>query len=486
MAAAKFWTKKRIIILIAALLVVAAIVVTTVVLVLKNNEVPTAEESVARGSLSSSISSSGTVVETGVTEDIPFYAALNGITDADALEGYADNFSWTDYFVNAAVNDVPLYYEVVEVNGELAYRRTTMHTSSDEILTMFKVVPIYLDYDALRADYEAIYREAIANDALPSDTTLTDFILNIILTTGGYDGALPDDFRQYLIRGETETEITSAYPKALIEATASPEETGDIEYAVYNFNLYAGQYVGLDTNVFTVSVTQLYTSFTVTEYDVASIDLMLREAQAAEEETGVKQGVYAAVSINALGGRRVIAEILEILNGSYSSGVSYYSVRAKIVFGAATVLDLTVQENAESDIGRAYLAANPDAAEMVYLDYGYYDPALSAETVGGLGVDIYDILSREEVLSGYSVAVRVPQEVVYDSLIVSTQCVFYDGENRPYVIVRDGSRERRVYVRILLSTGTEAAVEAQEGYELNEGDRIIYRANDSLLSSILG
>ena len=156
------------------------------------------------------------------------------------------------------------------------------------------------------------------------------------------------------------------------------------------------------------------------------------------------------------------------------------------MFGAATVLDLTVQENAESDIGRAYLAANPDAAEMVYLDYGYYDPALSAETVGGLGVDIYDILSREEVLSGYSVAVRVPQEVVYDSLIVSTQCVFYDGENRPYVIVRDGSRERRVYVRILLSTGTEAAVEAQDGYELNEGDRIIYRANDSLLSSILG
>ena len=106
--------------------------------------------------------------------------------------------------------------------------------------------------------------------------------------------------------------------------------------------------------------------------------------------------------------------------------------------------------------------------------------------VNALGIDVNDILTREEVLVGYSVAVRVPQEVVYNSLIVPTKCIFYDSESKPYVTVRESGRDKRVYVRILLSTGTEAAVEANSGYELNEGDKVVYRADDSLISSILG
>ena len=44
----------------------------------------------------------------------------------------------------------------------------------------------------------------------------------------------------------------------------------------------------------------------------------------------------------------------------------------------------------------------------------------------------------------------------------------------------------RTLICMPLSTGTEAAVEANAGYELNEGDIVIYKADDSLISSILG
>lgn len=484
MAAGKFWTKKRIVVFTLILIILVTAVVLGVVFGLKSGEVKTAEESVARGSLSSSISSSGTVVETGITQDIPFYAAVNDITDLDDIKDYDSNFSWTDFLVNAIMNEVPLYYKVVYTDREMRGARNILTTKSEN-RTVFRVSPMYFDFEALRADYD----ELVAAGVISQDTTLSDFMLDIILAPGGSDDGLPSELNKYLILDESEEavrEINTDYVKALIEAAVSPEESGAIEYTLYNFNLTEGTYIGMDSTVFRVSVTQLYTSFTVTEYDVASIDKMLRESAAAEAETGVKQGVYAAVTINALNGRKVLAEIQEILTGSYSSGVAYYAVKAKIVFGEPKVVDLDSPAESDAELAARYIAENPGAEEMRYLDYTYYDESLDSETVEGLGVDVTDILTREEVLVGYSVAVRVPQEVVYNSLIVPTKCIFYDSESKPYVTVRESGRDKRVYVRILLSTGTEAAVEANSGYELNEGDKVIYRADDSLISSILG
>lgn len=59
MAKTKFWTKKRIIITVIVCLVVAAVAVTAIVLGVKSAEPETALETVTRGSLQSSISSSG-------------------------------------------------------------------------------------------------------------------------------------------------------------------------------------------------------------------------------------------------------------------------------------------------------------------------------------------------------------------------------------------------------------------------------------------
>ena len=69
---------------------------------------------------------------------------------------------------------------------------------------------------------------------------------------------------------------------------------------------------------------------------------------------------------------------------------------------------------------------------------------------------------------------------------MSTKCIFYNDANEPYVLVREGSRERRVAVTVTLSTGSDAAVTPKNEGELKEGDSIVYRADDSLLSSILG
>ena len=484
MASSKFWTKKRIVIFTILLLAVIAAVVLGVVFGLKNNEVKTAEEFVARGSLSSSISSSGTVVETGITQDVPFYAAWKNVTSLEDITDYDDNFSWTDFIINAVVNDTPLYYKVVYVNGDMRGKRNIFTTHSDTTV-IFRAAPLYLDFDAIRSDYERL----VAAGVISGDTTLSDFILSVFLAPGGSDESLPVQLQNYLIidtSPEAETVITTDYVKAVIEDATTPEESGIIEYSVYNFNLTENTFLSMDSNVFRVSVTQLYTSFTVTEYDVASIDKMLRESAASEAETGVKQGVYAAITVNALNGRRVLAEIQEILTGSYNSGVAYYAVKAKIVFGEKVTLDLTDPDTLITDEAQSYMETHPDATSVTYLDYTYYDESLTRETVEGLGIDITDILTREEVLVGYSVAVRVPQEVVYNSLIVPTKCIFYDSESKPYVTLRESGKDKRVYIRILLSTGTEAAVEANAGYELNEGDIVIYKADDSLISSILG
>ncbi|MBO5773728.1 MAG: hypothetical protein J6R44_02715, partial [Clostridia bacterium] len=126
---------------------------------------------------------------------------------------------------------------------------------------------------------------------------------------------------------------------------------------------------------------------------------------------------------------------------------------------------------------------------LKYSSYAYYDENLTPEKVEALGVDITDMVLREEVLENYSVAVRVQKTAVLDKLIIPTKCIFYDDGKNPYVLVKRDNKEVRVYVKVLLSTGSEAAVEVKNAKDENaliEGDKIVYKAESSLISSILG
>ncbi len=476
----KFWTKQNIIIIVICVILVAAIITVSVVLSEMNKKDQTAEASVARGSLSNNVNSSGTIIETGISGSVPLYACVNNVTDMDILEDYDSNFSWSSYIFDAVRNETPLMYMVVAVNSEMRVSRNYLHTS-DAPEYIFTVCPMYIDSSKLSADYSA----AIEAGEIGADTTLADFFFLVILGSGADSpGDIPSSYLTFDINDTLV--ISTEYVQSIIEENATPEETGYFEYSISNLKLKSGDIISLDERVFDFSVSQMYTTFTVTEYDVASIDAKLREAEKLSLQDGKKHGVYAAVSINALDGRKVVAEILSVVKGSNSGGISYYAVQAKIVFANEAELDLTAEENRSLKIARNVLQNDPDATSVVCADYSYYDPELTPEAVEALDVDLANSVKREEVLVNYSVSVRVQKTVVYNKLIIPAKCIFYDGSKQPYVIVKDGNKETRVYIKILLSTGSEAAVDVNEGYTLNEGDKIIYQADSSLISSLLG
>ena len=81
--------------------------------------------------------------------------------------------------------------------------------------------------------------------------------------------------------------------------------------------------------------------------------------------------------------------------------------------------------------------------------------------------------------------VSAQKTVVENTLIVPTKCIYYDDAKRPYVAVLDADKkEKRVYIKITLSTGVDAAVVAADGYTLNEGDVLRYIAESGLISSL--
>ena len=363
----KFWTKQNIIIVVICAILVAAIVTVSVVLSEMSKKEKTADASVARGSLSNNVNSSGTIVETGISGAVPLYACAQGVTDMEVLEDYDSNFSWSSYIFDAVRNETPLMYYVVYANPAMRGTRNYFHTS-DESEIIFTASPMTLNTEKLVEDYEA----AKASGEITSDIALYDFFFLVILGSGADNpGDIPVKYLQFDI--SKTVVVTTAYLKELIEVNASPEETDSFEYTITNFSLKEGDVVSLDKRVFNFAVSQLYTTFTVTEYDVASIDAKLREAEKLSLEDGKKHGVYAAVSINALDGRKVVAEILSVVKGSYSGGISYYSVQAKIIFASETELDLTVEENRSPKVARSALQADPDATSVVCGDYTYYD-----------------------------------------------------------------------------------------------------------------
>ena len=462
MANAKFWTKKRIIILVVALLVVAAIVVTAVVLGVKSSEPETALETVTRGSLQRSISSSGQITETGIAVDVPLYAAVNKVYDADAIAGYRDDFSWTDFIINSiynseAGNDLPaLYYEVTYVNEHFVNKNNILNTdmTGEESERIFSVAPVVLDVDAVKDAYDKLVGSGVL-DGENVEETLVAFAVSILAEPGGSTEELPESLNEFFYVDEgNPVDVTTEYISDVVTKYLGSENAAGINYTLSNFRLQKGNKIGVQTKVFKIDFTQVYTAFTINEYDVAKVDEQLRN----------EERVYAALSVNALNGRKVLAEITEITKGSYSAGVAYYGVVARVIFG----------EETETEDGTKRL------------DFTYYDSELNEKRIAELGIDDSDIVRREEVLIGYSVSVRVQQEGIADTLIVPTKCIFYNDQNEPYVLVREGNRERRVAITVTLSTGSDAAVTPEEEGALKEGDNIVYRADDSLLSSILG
>lgn len=470
----KFWTKKNIIIVTVVAVVLVAGIVTAAVLIAKNNNsVKTAEATVVRGSLSSSINASGTVVETGISGSVPFYACANDITDFDDILEVDADFNWSDILFNS---EAPVIYKTIYVNEALRNKKNIFNTASENTV-IFEAAPYYIDYEAVERDR----LEAIAAGKIPGDTTVTDFLIKAFLDKKDDPTALPEKYLKPATNENDKVVVDTDYIVRIIKGATTPEETGSIEYTLSNFKLSQDTNIMLDTSVFKISVTQLYTSFTVTEYDVASIVKRLN--------SGSK--MYAAVTVNALNGQKVVAEIQEILNGYYSSGVAYYAVKAKVVFGTHATLDLTDENNLSS--AAAQRAAKRGLTELEYADYTYYDPDLTPDVVESLGVDITDWVDRNDVLVNYSVSVSVQKEAVINKLVVPTKCIYYDDAKNPYVVVTGKNKDYRVYVKILLSTGSEAAIEVKETADkssetvtLEEGDKILYQADSSLISSILG
>ena len=302
-------------------------------------------------------------------------------------------------------------------------------------------------------------------------------LLMLIFTNQDDPFDIPAEYLELSSDPEKEVTINTNYLKRIVKKAASLEESGVIEYSISNLSVLEGASVTAKTNIFKLSLSQLYTSFAVTEYDVADIDKKLRSGEK----------VYAGVTINALGGRKVVAEIQEIIQGNYSSGIAYYSVRAKIIFGVEKTLDLTVESNLRSSA--AQVAKNKGKTELKYASFEYYDPYLTPEKVESLGINITDIVERAEVLTNYSVTIKVQKTAVIDKLVIPTKCIFYDDSKTPYVLVKRDNKEVRVYIKVLLSTGSEAAVEVKDDKDegkLSDGDKIIYQADSSLISSILG
>ncbi|MBQ2718663.1 MAG: hypothetical protein IJF73_01195 [Clostridia bacterium] len=404
-----------------------------------------AEASVVRASLSSNLSSSGLVRKISVSTKLPL-AALT-VEDPESLSDVVAN----DYTVNLVTllgegSQGPVLYRVKWVNEELA-AKTSTHSTSDTPEELIRLVPIYFDWDKA-AEHYALEVSLGTTEA----KNVREYVLSLLLREGISDAdpaAFPDDFW----REDTAAELSIGTETLAAMVLADLPHLEDVSYTVSGLVARVGEVLVLDSSLFTVGYSELFASFSLSEYDVAGIHKRLRAGER----------VYAAVGVNALSGRELIAEIVKIEGGSSSAGISYFTLLGRLVFPEITV--------------------GGDGTERG--SYTYYDAFLDDATVTYLGVDLTDNLRPEEVLSNYSLTVTAQKAVVPNALVVPTKCIYYDDAKKPYVIVLDADKkEKRVYIKITLSTGTDAAVTAADGYTLNEGDVLRYTAEATLIGSL--
>ena len=404
------------------------------------------EASVARASLSSHLSSSGVVDDVNTKYDIPLAAMT--IENPEKLSNIVKN----DYTLNLitllqAGDAGPILYRVIEVNDAYA-AKTVCFEVDDESQHIVTLAPVYFDWDAATKAYGV----ELALGTTEAEN-VKEYVLSLLLREGVSDvdpSAFPDAF--WKTDEKNKVEIKTGKLSEMLKKELSYIE--DMSFTVSNLVWREGDMLMPDNRLFTLSFREMFVTFALSEYDVADIHERMRN----------DERVYAAVGINALGGRKLLAEILEIKAGANSSGVSYFTLVSRLVFPEVT--------------------KNEDGSETG--SYAYYDDYLSDQTVKYLGINLSENVQKEDLLDNYSVTVSAQKTVIDDTLIVPTKCIYYDDAKKPYVIVLQGEekKEKRIYIKITLSTGTDAAVTADEGYTLNEGDVMRYTADATLIGSL--
>ena len=425
-----------------ALLWIAASVVAIVYFATREKSSGTlAEARVVKASLSSSLSSTGEINEVSSKVELPLAALV--AEDPEKLSDIeANDYEMSLPALLGEEGGTPLLWRVISVNEK--YQKKTVKLTTDAADTaILTVAPVRFDIEKATEYYEL----AVALGSTAA-TNVRDYILSLILVGGLSDidiSRLPDEFWSL----DTAAAVTLGTGRLAELLLAEMTYLDDLAYTVSGLTWDEGDLLMLDSSLFTVTYTEKFVSLVLSEYDVAGIHARMREGER----------VYAAVAVNALSGRELVAEIVKIGSGSPSSGVTYFSLMARLVF--------------------------PEIDAEGKGSYLYYDDYLTDETVGYLGVDLHENVREEELLHRYSVTVTAQKTVVDDALIVPTKCIYYTDDKKPYVVAVDADgKEKRIYIKILLSTGTDAAVESLEEGALNEGDVLHYTAESTLIGSL--
>ena len=426
-------------------LIVAAVLLTVYFTTRDKSSGTLKEEKVVRDTLSSNLSSTGVIKDVTFSTKIPL-AVLTVEEPGKLSDIVANDYTLNLPYLLGEGGDVPLLYRVIEVNEDYLRKSSTVSTEDDNV-TLMTLAPAYFDWAAASKHYQIEVTTGTTNAA-----NVREYVLTLLLHDGGSNldpKKFPDEFF-----AEDLANLVTVDTDMLSEMVLSELSYLDAaEYNLKDFVCTEGQLLLLDHSVFTVSYSEKFVSFVLSEYDVAGIHARMER----------DERVYAAVGINALTGRELIAEIVRIENGSNSSGVSYFTLLGRLVFPEL----ITLEDGTEKS------------------DYTYYDPILTDNMVKYLGVNITDNVCAEELLNNYSTTVSAQKTVVSNTLIVPTKCIYYDDSKKPYVVVLDAEKkEKRVYIKITLSTGTDAAVTAADGYTLNEGDVLRYTAEAGLIGSL--
>ncbi len=437
--------RHRVLTIIVALFLIAASVVAIVHFATrKEGGGKLAEALVVKASLSSSISSAGEIRDVSVSAKVPL-----AIFTAEKVDKFGD-IEHNDYIVNLPTllgenGGEAVLYRVKSVGyGEKTALTLSTDDPSRELMT---VAPVYFDFAAASAQY---VRDKAAGET--DAESVEEYLLAMLFRTGGSDidtAVFPSSFW----REDTAHTVTIKTGDIASLLLAEVSYLDKLTYKISNLVWDEGDMLMLDNDVFSVSYAEKFVAMTLSEYDVAPIHERMR--------TGER--VYAAVSVNALAGRDLLSEIVEIGSGSSVSGVTYYSVMARLIFPEIT--------------------ENPDGTELG--SYAYYDEFLNENNVKYLGINLKENAREEELIAKNSVTVTAQKTVVADALIVPTKCIYYDDDKKPYVVTLDAEKkEKRIHIKIVLSTGTDAAVEPQDGKGLKEGDVLRYTTEDSLIDSL--
>lgn len=438
--------RRRIVSAAVALILIAAAVMLTLYFTTREKTSGTLrEEKVVRDTLSSNLSSTGVIKNVSTSAKIPL-AAMTVDEPGKLSEIVQNDYTVALPYLLGEGGEDPVLYRVISVNEDYHRKSSTINTTAAavELLTL---APAYFDWEAAAAHYR------VEVDAGRTDAeNVREYVLTLLLYNGGSDidpKKFPDEFFT-----EDMDALVTVDTKSISDMVLSEVSYLDsIKYTLKDFVCTEGELLLIDQSLFTVSYSEKFVSFSLSEYDVAGIHARMQK----------EERVYAAVGINALTGRELIAEVVRIEGGSVSSGVSYFTLLGRLVFPEIVTL----------------------ADGSTKSDYTYYDEILTDNMVKYLGVNITDNVLKTELLDNYTTTVTAQKTVVTDTLIVPTKCIYYDDSKKPYVVVLDSEKkEKRVYIKITLSTGTDAAVTAADGYTLNEGDVMRYTAEAGLIGSL--